>query len=73
MNIPKKLSRSNQYSCVIDDERLRPAIFTANDYDMNEAFKNEVIKRYNDYNLLKAYVIVLSISVLTLTIALWVK
>jgi len=52
MNLPKKLTRSNQYTCVLDDERNKPALFTANDYDSDEPFKNEVIKRYNSYNKL---------------------
>jgi len=52
MNLPNKLTRSNQYTCVLDDQRGRPALFTANDYDSDEPFKNEVIKRYNSYNKL---------------------
>lgn len=68
--LPKKLTRSGQYSCVVDDERKRPAIFTANDYDDNERFKDEIVKRYNDYNLLKVYVVCLGLTVFTLILAL---
>lgn len=68
--LPKKLTRSGQYSCVVDDERKRPAIFTANDYDDNEHFKDEIVKRYNDYNLLKVYVIGLGLTVISLVLIL---
>lgn len=52
MNLPKTITRSSQYTCVLDDERNKPALFTANDYDSDELFKDEVCKRYNSYNKL---------------------
>lgn len=71
MNLPNKLSRSTATSCVLNDQRERPALFTANDYDYDEPFKNEVIKRYNSYNkLVIALYIVTTLLLISLTFQL---
>lgn len=70
--IPKKLKKSNDNSCFLNDERNKPALFTSNDYDDNESFKSEVVKRYNDYPLMRTYCIILGITVATLIFKLWV-
>ncbi len=51
MNLPTKLTNPST-SCFINDERNKPALFTSNDYDYDEVFKDEVCKRYNSYNKL---------------------
>jgi len=71
MNLPKKLElepKSNKWIWDSEDKKLALAV-TSNFYDDN-LFANEVCKRYNDYNLLKVYVIALGVTVLTLTLAL---
>lgn len=73
MNIPKKLIADKNIKSFILDENGKDALLTYSSDSNYPAFRDEVIKRYNDYNLLKVYVIVLSISVFTLTIALWMK
>ena len=70
---PKKLIADKNIKSFILDENGNDALLTYSSDSNHPAFRDELIKRYNDYNLLKVYVIVLSISVFTLTIALWMK
>ena len=73
MNLPKKLKEDSKFfPRHIVDENNKDVALVYN-YDKCPEVKDEIIKRYNDYNLLKCYVIVLSVSVFILTIALWMK
>lgn len=69
--IPKKLKQDNNNDCFLNDERHKPALFTSNEYDDNDRFKAEVVKRYNDYPLMRTYCIILGITVISLIFKLW--
>lgn len=69
--IPKKLKPCSKTNSFIVDENNEDVLLVYNNFDNSNEFKNEVIKRYNDYNLLKTYVIILSITVTALIFKLW--
>lgn len=69
--IPKKLKTCSKTNSFIVDENNEDVLLVYNNFDNSNEFKNEVIKRYNDYNLLKTYVIILGITVTALIFKLW--
>ena len=74
MSIPKKLKSCKKTNSFILDENENDVLLVYSTHiDSNNNFRNELTKRYNDYNLLKVYVIGLSLAVITLTIALCTK
>jgi len=72
-NLPKKLIADKKIKSFILDENGNDALLTYSSESNYPAFRDEVIKRYNDYELLKVYVIGLMLAVLTLTFALCTK
>ena len=68
--IPKKLKADKKIKSFIVDENGNDALLTYSSESNYPAFRDEVIKRYNDYGLLKVYVIGLGLTVLTLILAL---
>jgi hypothetical protein len=70
---PKQLTMSSETSCCLNDETETTALFTAYAYDNNTPFKNEVIKRYNNYPWMYSTMIVLACSTVILLTALILK
>lgn len=70
MNIPKKLKADKKIKSFILDENGNDALLTYSSESNYPGFRDEVIKRYNDYRLLKVYVIGLGLTVFTLILAL---
>lgn len=69
---PKKLLPCKITKSFVIDEKSEDVLIIKNmDIDEANEFRNVLMKRYNDYNLLKTYVIILSITVTALTLKLW--
>jgi len=68
--IPTKLKLSYETSCCLNDKEGTTALFTAYKYDDNTGFKNEVVKRYNNYSWVYSTMIVFACSTVILLTAL---
>ena len=70
--IPKKLLPCKITKSFVIDEKDEDVLIIKNmDIDEANEFREVLMKRYNDYNLLKTYVIILGITVTALTLKLW--
>lgn len=63
MKLPKKLKACHKTNSFIVDENGTDTLLV---YNNSKEFRAEIVKRYNDYNLLKVYVVGLGLTVLTL-------
>lgn len=68
--LPKKLIADKKIKSFILDENGNDALLTYSSESNYPDFRDEVIKRYNDYGLLKIYVIGLGLTVISLVLIL---
>lgn len=68
--LPKKLIADKKIKSFILDENGNDALLTYSSDSNYPTFRDEVIKRYNDYGLLNVYVIGLGLTVISLVLIL---
>lgn len=65
--LPQKLKACHKTNSFIVDENGEDTLLV---YNNNSKLRDEIVKRYNDYNMLKTYLVVLSITFLVVILFL---